>query len=73
MSFRKPGRVIAAVAALALALTACTDGGSGTSSGPSGEPGGVTLTLWHSSADNVAARNLYQAYEKATGNTIELI
>ncbi|MGC3953775.1 MAG: ABC transporter substrate-binding protein [Propionicimonas sp.] len=33
----------------------------------------MTLTLWHSSADTQALLDLYTAYEKASGNTIELV
>lgn len=36
-------------------------------------PTGVTLTLWHNTADSPALLALYEAYEAASGNTIELV
>jgi len=36
-------------------------------------PTGVTLTLWHNTADSTALLDLYKAYEKESGNTIELV
>ena len=34
---------------------------------------GVTLSIWHNTGDTAAALGLYEAYEKASGNTIELV
>lgn len=59
----------AAIAAATALLTAACGGNSGSSDGSSG----VTLTLWHQSADTAAQLDLYKAYEKATGNTIKLV
>lgn len=33
----------------------------------------VTLTLWHNTGDSSALLSLYEAYEAASGNTIELV
>ncbi len=67
------GAAFAAVASLGLALTACAGGGT-TAADPSGEaPTGVTLTMWHDTADSDALLNLYKAWEAKSGNTIELV
>lgn len=72
--------LIVAVALSTLALAAgCSTGEGGTTTttpdagGTTAVPTGVTLTLWHSSADTQAVLDLYAAYEKASGNTIELV
>jgi len=67
----------ATVASLSLALAACSgddgDGGSGAVDLSADAPTGVTLTVWHSTADSQAVLDLYAAYEAASGNTIELV
>ncbi|MBP2328974.1 raffinose/stachyose/melibiose transport system substrate-binding protein [Kibdelosporangium banguiense] len=76
-SDRRRGVVTAAAAALCLTVAAgCSSGSGGAQgsttadlSGPA--PTGVTLTLWHNTADGKALLNLYKAYEKASGNKIE--
>ncbi|WP_406481260.1 ABC transporter substrate-binding protein [Streptomyces sp. NBC_01615] len=67
--------VYGASLAFALTLTACSSGG-GTPSAANTEgpaPTGVTLTLWHNTADSPALLSLYKAYEKASGNKISLV
>ncbi|MDR1807933.1 MAG: ABC transporter substrate-binding protein [Propionibacteriaceae bacterium] len=73
---------VVATAAGALFLAACS-GGSSTTNDQSSAAGaatseapaaaGVTLTMWHQSADSDAQLNLYKAYEAYSGNTIELL
>ncbi|MDL5351226.1 hypothetical protein [Microbacterium sp. zg-YB36] len=60
---------IVAAAAVTLSLAACSSGGT---AGASEVPTGVTLTMWHITADSDALLNLYKAYEEHSGNTIEL-
>ncbi|MBN9620353.1 MAG: extracellular solute-binding protein [Actinobacteria bacterium] len=69
--------VALAVAATALMAAGCSTG-TGSSkpqtantSGPA--PKGVTLTLWRSPLDTPAINNLYAAYEKATGNKLNIV
>lgn len=77
---RRIKRTAAAAVALAAAVTvaACSSSGSGSQS-PSANPltatapKGVTLTLWHNTADSQALLDLYKAYEKWSGNTINLV
>ena len=84
----KTQRRRAAVAATALATAvftaACSNtmgsaGSGGTAASDSGSlfggtaVTGVTLTLWHNTADPQALLDLYKAYEKASGNTIQLV
>ena len=67
---------LAASAVVGLSLSAC---GGGSSEGPTAvntsgsAPTGVTLTLWHNTADPQALLDLYRKYEAASGNTIELV
>lgn len=61
---------IVAAAAVTLSLAACSSGGT---AGASEVPSGVTLTMWHTTADSDALLNLYKAYEEHSGNTIELV
>ncbi|MFT4081687.1 MAG: ABC transporter substrate-binding protein [Nocardioides sp.] len=67
----------AGVLALGLTMTACGSGMSSTSSSSAdtsgSAPTGVTLTLWHNTADTQALLDLYKAYEKYSGNTIKLV
>ncbi|MFT4211192.1 MAG: ABC transporter substrate-binding protein [Microbacterium sp.] len=64
----------AATAAVALGLAACSSGSNAdTLDMDSDAPTGVTLTLWNTSGDTQALLDLYQAYEDASGNTIELV
>ena len=70
-----------AVAAMALILAGCSSGSSGndtasgvaTAGGTPSAPTGVTITLWHSTSDPKALLDLYTRYEKASGNTIQLV
>jgi raffinose/stachyose/melibiose transport system substrate-binding protein len=45
----------------------------GCSSPSSSADGGVTLTVWHNSQDPQAVLDMYSAYEKESGNTLELV
>src|SRR5947209_516668 len=65
----------AVVASTSLLLAACSSGaGSSDKADTSGTaPTGVTLTMWHNSGDSKALLDLYKAYEKASGNTIDLV
>lgn len=56
--------LVAIVAAGSLA-SCSTDGGSSS--------GGIELTVWHNTADTDAVLSIYEDYEKATGNTINLV
>jgi raffinose/stachyose/melibiose transport system substrate-binding protein len=66
-----------AVAATALLAACSTSGGVNSpeqlanTSGPA--PKGVTLTLWRSPLDPPAINKLYQAYEAATGNKLNIV
>lgn len=76
-TFRRSVVTVTAVVTSALVLASCS-GGSSDGTNPTGEasgsaPTGVTLTLWHQSADSDPQLNLYKAYEAASGNTIELL
>ena len=78
--FRLSSRRIAAAAAIAscsVLLAACSSGsgsGSADKADTSGTaPTGVTLTMWHNASDSQALLDLYKAYEKASGNTIDLV
>ncbi|WP_427918780.1 ABC transporter substrate-binding protein [Streptomyces sp. cg40] len=68
---------VVTVLALGLALSGCGTGSGSDSSqaadttGPA--PTGVTLTMWHNTADSTALTNLYKAYEKASGNKISFV
>ncbi|MEF2978502.1 ABC transporter substrate-binding protein [Subtercola sp. YIM 133946] len=64
----------AAVSATVL-LASCSGGSSGSDALDltSTPPTGVTLTLWHNTGDSPALLDLYKAYEKASGNTIDLV
>lgn len=68
----------AAVTALTLCISACGDDSSDASGSSakadlsSEAPTGVTLTLWHNTADSEALLDLYKRYEEESGNTIEL-
>ncbi|MBK3565214.1 ABC transporter substrate-binding protein [Streptomyces sp. MBT62] len=68
---------MATTVAFGLALSACGSGSVGNApqaantTGPA--PKGVTLTLWHNTADSTALTNLYKAYEKASGNKISFV
>ncbi|MCV2394347.1 ABC transporter substrate-binding protein [Actinotalea sp. M2MS4P-6] len=76
---RRSAIMTAAVAASALFLASCSSGGSSdpsdsaTGSDSASAPTGVTLVMWHQSADADPQLNLYKAYEAASGNTIELV
>jgi raffinose/stachyose/melibiose transport system substrate-binding protein len=63
---------------MGISVAACSSGGGSQQANSvvsaSGQaPKGVTLTLWHNSADSPALENLYKAYEKASGNTISFV
>jgi raffinose/stachyose/melibiose transport system substrate-binding protein len=66
---------ITSVALSTLLLAACSSGTTEPTGGgaASSAPTGVTLTLWHQSADSDPQLNLYKAYEAASGNKIELV
>lgn len=69
--------ISATAASVSLLLAACLGGGNTASSGTVDmsvdAPTGVTLTVWHSTADTQAILDLFSAYEAASGNTIELV
>jgi len=78
MTTHMPRRVAvfaAAGASTALLLAGCAGGAESTGSVDlsSDAPTGVTLTMWHSSADSQALLDLYAAYEEASGNTIDFV
>lgn len=58
-------RQVAAVAAIAAALSSQLVA--------SGHAAGVTLTVWHNTSDPAAVTALYSAYEKASGNKLNLV
>ncbi|MCI3278891.1 ABC transporter substrate-binding protein [Streptomyces cylindrosporus] len=78
-NFRGRPGMLAAMLAFGLAAVSACSGGS--TAAPSGKvantegaaPKGVTLTLWHNTADSKALLDLYKAYEKKSGNTIKLV
>jgi raffinose/stachyose/melibiose transport system substrate-binding protein len=67
----------AATVALGMSLAACSSGASSQSSAndllTGASPTGVTLTMWHNTADSQALLDLYKAYEKASGNKIVFV
>jgi len=67
---RRSTRFVAIAATLAVggaALAGCSPASS------DGSGGGVTLTVWHNTQDPQAVLDMYSAYEKESGNTIELV
>lgn len=60
---------LAVLGASGLLLAGCT----GAESTADGDNSAVTLTLWHNTQDSTAVKDLYAAYEKASGNKIELV
>ena len=70
-------RSVGAITAASLSLLLASCSGTGDDSDSvdlsSGAPTGVTITIWHSSADSQAVLDLYAAYEAVSGNTIELV
>ncbi|GIM90718.1 ABC transporter substrate-binding protein [Paractinoplanes toevensis] len=67
---------LAASVVAGLAVSACGGGSSDTPAAVNtagSAPTGVTLTLWHNTADPQALLDLYQKYETASGNTIQLV
>lgn len=81
---RRRGALAAgALATVLAAATACSNsmGAAGGSSGGTADSSlfggskvtGVTLTVWHNTADPQALLDLYKAYEKESGNTIQLV
>ena len=79
---RRHGAVAAAVLATVVAAGCSNSMGAAGSSGAGAADSslfggsavtGVTLTLWHNTADPQALLDLYKAYEKASGNTIQLV
>jgi raffinose/stachyose/melibiose transport system substrate-binding protein len=76
-SKRRVTLAAAAVASVSILLTACSGspdaGGGATADLSNPAPKGVTITLWHTSGDSPALLNLYKAYEKASGNKIDLV
>ncbi|MFT4212923.1 MAG: ABC transporter substrate-binding protein [Microbacterium sp.] len=79
MTIHRRRLTVAAAVFAVLGLTACSNASmSGNSGGGvadlSGDvPTGVTITMWHNTADSQALLDLYQAYEDYSGNTIELV
>lgn len=68
--------LVAAALAGSLALAACSSSGGSqpqTLNTSGAAPKGVTLTLWHNSADTPALLELYKAYESESGNKIDLV
>lgn len=70
---------IAVACATAMSVAAC-GGSSSSSSGGSSKslltgksPTGVTLTLWHDTADTPALDAMYKAYEKESGNKLDIL
>jgi raffinose/stachyose/melibiose transport system substrate-binding protein len=57
---------VALIGAASLALSGCSASSGGDSSG-------TTLTVWHNTQDSDALLDVYSAYEKATGNKVELV
>ncbi|MDT7845580.1 ABC transporter substrate-binding protein [Streptomyces justiciae] len=77
-SARRTSLFATALAITVTTVTACAGGDTATQSGKAAAtegpaPKGVTLTLWHNTADSPALLNLYKAYEKKSGNTIKLV
>jgi raffinose/stachyose/melibiose transport system substrate-binding protein len=71
-------RVLGAALVLGLTVSACSGGDTAAQAGKvantdGAAPKGVTLTLWHNTADSQALLELYKAYEKKSGNTIKLV
>lgn len=71
-------RVLGAALVIGLTVSACSGGGTAAQAGKvastdGAAPKGVTLTLWHNTADSQALLDLYKAYEKKSGNTIKLV
>ncbi|TIC82755.1 ABC transporter substrate-binding protein [Nocardioides sp. GY 10127] len=80
MSHQPSRRRLAAVSVVAattlLAAAACSSDSSSATASISdlpSAPTGVTLTMWHNAGDSQALLDLYKAYEKESGNTIELV
>ena len=69
--------VAAAMLAIGAAVAACSSGTASQNSASDvlsgATPTGITLTLWHNTADPQALLDLYKAYEKASGNKIVLV
>lgn len=77
---RRPTRRIAVLtataASISLALAGCSSsssGGGSTVDLSQSAPTGVTLTMWRNSGDSDALTALYKAYEKESGNTIDVV
>jgi raffinose/stachyose/melibiose transport system substrate-binding protein len=72
------GGLLAAAVTVGLAVSGCSSS-KGMSSTPGAAstdgaaPKGVTLTLWHNTADSKALLDLYKAYEAKSGNKINLV
>ncbi|WP_405846437.1 ABC transporter substrate-binding protein [Streptomyces sp. NBC_01518] len=76
--YRRRHGLLAGALVIGLTASACAKGDDSAQSGKvadtSGKaPTGVTLTLWHNTADPTALLDLYKAYEKKSGNTIDLV
>lgn len=68
--------VAAVIALSSAAVLAGCSGGTASADGidlSQDAPTGVTLTVWHNTADSPALLALYDAYEAASGNTIDLV
>jgi len=70
---------LAATAVVALALTGCSDPGSGGGSGTTAWPAqntkldGVTLTIWAAQNSNKTAASVISGFEKLTGATVKVV
>ena len=76
--YRRRHGLLAGALVIGLTASACANGDDSAQSGKvadtSGKaPTGVTLTLWHNTADPTALLDLYKSYEKKSGNTIDLV
>jgi raffinose/stachyose/melibiose transport system substrate-binding protein len=73
--------LIAALAAVTLALTACSDPGTGSSDtdgmpkwpNPSTKLDGVELTIWAAQNSSTVPEQVIKAFEKATGAKVEIV
>jgi raffinose/stachyose/melibiose transport system substrate-binding protein len=74
---RRMVRAVVAIALSTVAIAAVTGCGGGESSSSTSTSGsgkrGVTITLWHNSADPPALKQLYGDFERDTGNKIKLV
>jgi raffinose/stachyose/melibiose transport system substrate-binding protein len=73
--------LIAALAAVTLAVTACSDPSAGSSAtggpvewaDPNGKLDGVQLTIWAAQNSSTVPEQVVEAFEKATGASVEIV